>query len=178
MQHLMITLTVQSRGEPEGTLEGEPNDELSNIHKDAQEGAFQVALGLHLWLHLLMQSLIYKFVKNGSFSGGPDAALEGALDGGLDGENIQEGDKKDALDVLLDNALKYEHSSAVEGALDDSSEGTPTFEVSINGEVEITIELHLKIQMVMNMLVQKNAQNDSIKCELEEALYFALEDAH
>ena len=68
---LMIHLTVQSRGAPEGTLEGAPNDALSNLHKDAQEGAFEVVLkgaleigiGLHLWLHLLMQSLIYKFLK-------------------------------------------------------------------------------------------------------------------
>ena len=44
-------------------------------------------------------------------------------------ENVQEGDKKDALDVLLDGAFKYEHVSAVEGVLDDSSEGPPTFEV-------------------------------------------------
>ena len=88
--HLMIHLTVQSRGAPEATLEGAPNDDLSNLHKDAQEravevalkGTVEVALGLHLWLHLLMQSLIYKFVQNGSFNGGPDAALEGALDGG------------------------------------------------------------------------------------------------
>ena len=65
--YLMIHLTTQSRGAPEGTLKGAPNDALSNLHKDAQEGAFEVALGLHLWLHLLMQSLIYKFVKNGSF---------------------------------------------------------------------------------------------------------------
>ena len=27
--------------------------------------------------------------------------------------------------------------------------------------------------MVMHMLLQKNAQNDSTKCELEEALYVA-----
>ena len=60
---LMIHLTVQSRGAPEGTLEGAPNDALTNLHKDAQEGVFEVALGLHLWLHLLMQSLIYKLVK-------------------------------------------------------------------------------------------------------------------
>ena len=67
----MIHLAVQSRGAPECTLEGAPNDALSNLHKDPQEGAFeialkgvlQVALGLHRWLHLLMQSLIYKFVK-------------------------------------------------------------------------------------------------------------------
>ena len=37
--------------------------------------------------------------------------------------------KKGALDVSLDDALKYEHVSAADGALDDSSEGTPTFEV-------------------------------------------------
>ena len=59
----MIHLTVQSRGAPEGTLEGAPNDALTNLHKDAQEGVFEVALRLHLWLHLLMQSLIYKLVK-------------------------------------------------------------------------------------------------------------------
>ena len=33
----------------------------------------------------------------------------------------------------------------------------------------------MKINMVMHVLVQKNAQNNSIKCELEEALYVALE---
>ena len=88
---LLIHLIVQSRGASEGTLERAPNGALSSLHKDAQEGAFDVALkcalesglGLHLWLHLLMQSLIYKFAQNGSFNGGPDAALEGALDGGL-----------------------------------------------------------------------------------------------
>ena len=42
--HLMIHLTVQSRGAPEGTLESASNDALSNLHKDAQEGAFKVAL--------------------------------------------------------------------------------------------------------------------------------------
>ena len=68
---LMIHLTVQSRGAPEGTLKGAPKDTRSNLHKDAQErafevalkGALEVALGLHLWLRLLMQSLIYKFEK-------------------------------------------------------------------------------------------------------------------
>ena len=52
----MIHLTVQSRGAPEGTLKGASNDALNNLHKDAQEGTFevvhkgalQVALGLHL----------------------------------------------------------------------------------------------------------------------------------
>ena len=47
-------------------------------------------------------------------------------------EDVQEGDKKCAHDVLFDGALKYEHVIAVEGALDDSFEGAPTFEVSIN----------------------------------------------
>ena len=37
--HLMIHLTVQSRGALEVTLEGAPNDALSNLRKDAQEGA-------------------------------------------------------------------------------------------------------------------------------------------
>ena len=44
-------------------------------------------------------------------------------------KDVQEGDKKDALDFLLDGALKQEHITAVEGPLDDSSEGAPTFEV-------------------------------------------------
>ena len=61
--HLMIHSTVQSRGAPEGTLEGAPNDAFISLDKDAQEGAFEVALGLYLWLHLLMQSAICKFVK-------------------------------------------------------------------------------------------------------------------
>ena len=42
--NLIIHLTVQSRGAPKGTLEGAPNDALSNLHKDA--------LGVHLRLHL------------------------------------------------------------------------------------------------------------------------------
>ena len=73
--YLMLHLTVQSRSAPEGALERASNDALSNLHKDAKEGAFEFALksefevplGFHLWLHLLMQSLIYKSVQNGSF---------------------------------------------------------------------------------------------------------------
>ena len=42
--HLMIHLTVQSRGAPEVTLEGAPNDALGNLQKDAQESAFEIAL--------------------------------------------------------------------------------------------------------------------------------------
>ena len=57
---------MQSKDAPEGTLKGEPNDTLSKPHKDAEEGAFEVALkgalevilGLNLWLHLLIQSSI------------------------------------------------------------------------------------------------------------------------
>ena len=43
------------------------------------------------------------------------------------------------------------------------------------GGVEVTMELHLRY--TLHMLVQKNTQNDSIKCELKEALYVALERA-
>ena len=42
---------------------------------------------------------------------------------------------------------------------------------------KLTVKLHLKIHMVMHTLVQKNAQSHLIKCELEEALYVALESA-
>ena len=70
---------------------------------------------------------------------------------------------------LMTFTLKYEHLCAVEGAPDGSLKGTPTFAV--------TIELHLKIQMVVSLLVQKSSQNNSIKCILEEALYVALEGA-
>ena len=37
--------------------------------------------------------------------------------------------------------------------------------------------MHLKIDMVVQLLVKKSAQNDSIKGELQEALYAALEGA-
>ena len=57
MLQLMIYLTLQSRG-----ASVQSRDALSNLHKDAQEGAFvvalkavfafEVALELHLWLHL------------------------------------------------------------------------------------------------------------------------------
>ena len=42
--HLMIHLTLQSRGALEDILEGAPNDALSNLHKIAQEDALEVAL--------------------------------------------------------------------------------------------------------------------------------------
>ena len=44
MLQLMIHLTKQLRSAPEGTLEGAINDALSNLHKDAQAGAFEVSL--------------------------------------------------------------------------------------------------------------------------------------
>ena len=72
---------------------------------------------------------------------------------------------------LIMFALKYEHFSEVEGAPDDRSEGTPTFEVEIQGALEDAIELHMKMHMVVRLLVQNNSQNNSIKGELEEALY-------
>ena len=71
--------------------------------------------------------------------------------------------------------LKYEHVSAIEGAPDSSSEGTPTFDVEIKVVLEVTIELHLKMHMVVHLLVQKSSQKNSIKGELEEAFYVALE---
>ena len=45
---LIIHLTMQSRGEPEGTFDGAPKDTLSDLRKDAQEGVCEVALkGAH-----------------------------------------------------------------------------------------------------------------------------------
>ena len=41
---LQLMIAMQSRGAPEGTLERAPNYALSNLHEDAQEGAFEVAL--------------------------------------------------------------------------------------------------------------------------------------
>ena len=64
---------------------------------------------------------------------------------------------------LMKFALQYEHVSAVEGAPDGSSQGTPAFEVDIKGALEVTIEFHLKMHMVVHLLVQKSSQNNSIK---------------
>ena len=41
---LMIHLTVQSRGVPEGTFDFVLKNVLNDLHKDSQEGAFEVAL--------------------------------------------------------------------------------------------------------------------------------------
>ena len=88
MLQVMIQLTVQSKGAPDdATLGGAPKDTLSHLHKNTQDGSFEVArkgtlevaLELHLCLHLFM----LKCVQNGSYNGGSDAALGGALDGGL-----------------------------------------------------------------------------------------------
>ena len=65
-RQLMIHLIVKSRGAPDGTLDVAPKDALSDLHKDEQEGVFElplkdaleVPLELHLWLHFLMQSLM------------------------------------------------------------------------------------------------------------------------
>ena len=70
---LMIHLTVQLKGAPEGAFDIAPQDALSDYYKDAQEGVFEfelkgaleVALELHLWLDLLIQSLMHKCVQNG-----------------------------------------------------------------------------------------------------------------
>ena len=78
---------------------------------------------------------------------------------------------------LITLALKHELACAVEGALDSSPEDTPTFEVEIKNTLEVKIKLHLKIHMVVHLLVQKSSRNNSIKGELEEALYVALDVA-
>ena len=71
--------------------------------------------------------------------------------------------------------FKYEHVSAVEGAPDDLSKGTPAFDAEIKGALLVPIELHLKMHMVVHLLAQKGSQSNSIKGELEEALYVAFE---
>ena len=40
----MTHLTVQSTGAPEGTFDFAPKDALNYLHKDEQEGAFEVAI--------------------------------------------------------------------------------------------------------------------------------------
>ena len=72
---------------------------------------------------------------------------------------------------LMTFTFKYEHVSAVEGAPDDSSEGTSTFKIETKGTLEVTTELHVKIHMVVRLLARKSSQNYSIKRVLEEALY-------
>ena len=40
-----------------------------------------------------------------------------------------------------------------------ASEGTLTFEVKIKSALEVTIEIHLKMHMMVQLLEQKGAQN-------------------
>ena len=76
---------------------------------------------------------------------------------------------------LMTFAFKYEQVSAVGGGSDGLSEGL--FEVEIKGALEVTIELHLKMHMVVRLFVQMSSRNNSVKGELEETLYVALEGA-
>ena len=52
---LIIHLTVQSRGAPEGTFDGAPKETQDGACEVALKSAIEVVLELHLWLHLLMQ---------------------------------------------------------------------------------------------------------------------------
>ena len=67
--------------------------------------------------------------------------------------------------------------SAVESAPDGLSEDKPTFEVEIKDAFYVAIEFHLKMHMAMHLLAQKGSQNNSIKDDLEETFYVALEGA-
>ena len=51
---------------------------------------------------------------------------------------------------LIMFVLKYDYVSAVEGASDGSSEGTPTYEVKIKGALEVAMGLHLKMHIVVH----------------------------
>ena len=60
-------------------------------------------------------------------------------------------------------ALKYEHVSAVECTPDGPSGGTPTFEFEIKGALEVTIDLHFKMHMIVHFLGSYSGKNDLIK---------------
>ena len=62
-------------------------------------------------------------------------------------------------------ALKYDYVSAFEGAPDGSSQGIPA------------VELLWNMPMGMRLLLQQSLIKESIKGELEDALYVALEGA-
>ena len=89
VMHLLQSSAIKSA--PEGTLEKESKDALSDLHKDVQENAFEVTRKretevvpeLHRWLDLFMEWLMRKFVQNVSSNGGRGVAQEGAFDGGL-----------------------------------------------------------------------------------------------
>ena len=78
---------------------------------------------------------------------------------------------------LMMFALKYYYVSAFEGATDGSSQGIPTFEVEIQGAFEVAVELLWNMPMGMRLLLQQSLIKESIKGELEDALYVALEGA-
>ena len=63
---------------------------------------------------------------------------------------------------LMTFALKYEHVSAIEGALNGSSEDTLILSAEIKGALENVIELHLKMHIVVHLLVQKSSQKSSM----------------
>ena len=54
-------------------------------------------------------------------------------------KDAQQSTKEDAFDVLVDGALKYEHVSAVESALDGSFEATATFQFEIKGTLGVQL---------------------------------------
>ena len=80
-------------------------------------------------MYLLVHSLIFKNAQNNSANGGPLAALEVSLNGGLivalEIEDAKEGDKKDTLDIALDNLLESTFASAIKDATKGSYEDTP-----------------------------------------------------
>ena len=49
------------------------------------------------------------------------------------------------------------------------------FEVELNSALGVTIELHLKISMLMHLLKHKSARNNSTKTELQGTLYIEFE---
>ena len=92
-------------------------------------------------------------------------------------EDAQEGQTKDTFDVALDGALEGVFVTAIEDATESSSESTPkgvlqdlykdtqegAFEVETKGALEVTVELYLKMHIVVQLLGRKNTQDDSIK---------------
>ena len=130
-------------------------------------------------LHLLVLSLMWKSAQNNSSNSGPDAALEGtllrlsscctwwyALALALKSHwRCIRRWRKDAFYVAFDGALQCAFAIAIEDATEVLSEGTPkgvpwdlykdaqerAFEVEVKGAFEVTIEVHLKIRMVVHL---------------------------
>ena len=71
---------------------------------------------------------------------------------------------------LMTFLLIYEHVSSVEYAPDDSSEGTPIFEVEIKGALGVATKLQLNMHMLVPFLIQNSSQNHPIKGERGETL--------